>query len=102
MLIVMRQDRQDFQGTAVTVDVALGLDVPYPFLLLNMVLTERYDPAQIRQEMEKIYQVPAAGVLPLAVELVDLGSTDLFSLREPKHAWSQEILKICDAILDVE
>ena len=102
LLIVLRPDRQDFQGTAVTVDVALGLDVPYPFLVLNMVLTGKYDPAQFSQEVEDTFGVPMAGVLPLSEDLIDLGSNDLFTLLQPAHPWSQELAKITQAVLAVE
>ncbi|MFC1878888.1 MinD/ParA family protein [Chloroflexota bacterium] len=102
LLIVLRPDQQDFQGTTVTVDIALGLDVPYPFLVLNMVLTSKYDSAQISKEVEETYGVPVAGVLPLAEALVDLGSTDIFTLCEPGHAWSKELAKITQAVLSAE
>ena len=35
LLLILRPDRQDFQGTAVTVDVARRLDVPNLLLVLN-------------------------------------------------------------------
>ena len=37
LLLLMRPDRQDFQGTAVTVDVARKLGVPELFLIINKV-----------------------------------------------------------------
>ena len=84
------------------IEHALGLDVPYPFLVLNKVLTSRYDPGQISQQVEETYGVPVAGVLPLAEALIDLGSTDIFSLVEPEHAWSKELAKITQAVLAAE
>jgi MinD-like ATPase involved in chromosome partitioning or flagellar assembly len=37
LIIVLRTDQQDFQGTAVTVDVARKLNVPYLSLVINKV-----------------------------------------------------------------
>ncbi|MFM8772990.1 MAG: MinD/ParA family protein, partial [Actinomycetota bacterium] len=37
LLLILRPDRQDFQGTAVTVDVARKLSVPALFLVVNKV-----------------------------------------------------------------
>ncbi|MBV5331153.1 MinD/ParA family protein, partial [bacterium] len=70
MVIILRPDQQDFQGTAVTLDVARGLDVPLINLLVNKALTNRddkkknYDPNQIRAHVEEIFHASVAGVLP--------------------------------------
>src|SRR4030095_6670290 len=42
LVLVLRPDQQDFQGTAVTVDVARKLEVPDVLLVVNMALPE-YD-----------------------------------------------------------
>ena len=98
LIIIMRPDQQDFQGTAVTVDIARGLDVPTLYMVVNKALT-RYDPNQIRKLVEDTYQVDVAGVLPLTEDLADIGSADIFSLREPNHSWSKELLKIAQTVL---
>jgi MinD-like ATPase involved in chromosome partitioning or flagellar assembly len=99
LLIVMRPDQQDFQGTSVTVDIARGLDVPNLFLIVNKVLS-RYNFDQIREQVEKTYQSTVAGVLPLTEDLADIGSADIFSLRYPDHPWSQSLRKIAQKILE--
>jgi len=101
LILILRPDQQDFQGTAVTVDVSLGLDVPELYLVVNKFLASRYDPADIRGQVEQTYGVPVAGVLPLSEDLVDLGSKDIFSLREPDHPWSKELRKIAQVVLGV-
>jgi MinD-like ATPase involved in chromosome partitioning or flagellar assembly len=102
LLVILRPDQQDFQGTAVTVDIARSLDVPNLMLILNKVLPKKYDFDQIRQEMEGIYQAPVAGVMPLAEDLVDLGSADIFALRYPTHSWSQVVDGIAQSLLAIE
>ena len=97
LLIVMRPDQQDFQGTAVTVDIARGLDVPNLFLVINKALT-RYDFGQVRQQVEEIYNAPVAGVLPLTEDMADMGSADIFSLLFPDHPWSQSIRAIANTV----
>jgi MinD-like ATPase involved in chromosome partitioning or flagellar assembly len=100
MVIILRPDQQDFQGTAVTLDVARGLDVPKIRLFVNKALTKKYDPAQIRAHVEETFHASVAGVLPLSEDMVDLGSADIFSLRHPDHAWSQELRRAAQIILD--
>ena len=100
MVIILRPDQQDFQGTAVTLDVARSLDVPIIRLLVNKALS-KYNPNQVRAQVEEKFQAPVAGVLPLSEDMVDLGSADLFSLRFPDHPWSQELCRAAKTILNL-
>ena len=101
LIIILRPDQQDFQGTAVAVDIATSLDVPNLFLVVNKALS-RYDFNQIREQVEGFYNQPVAGVLPLSEDLVDLGSADIFALCFPDHPWSKGIGAIADAVLKAE
>jgi len=101
LMVILRPDQQDFQGTSVTVDIARSLDVPHLFLILNKVLRKKYDFAQIRQEMEAAYSAPVAGVLPLEEDMVDLASADIFSLRYPQHTWTQAMMGIVQNVLAI-
>jgi MinD-like ATPase involved in chromosome partitioning or flagellar assembly len=98
LIIILRPDQQDFQGTAVTVDIARSLGVPKLYLVVNKALT-RYDFNGIRDQVEKIYSAPVAGVMPLTEDMVDLQSADIFSLRFPEHQWSKAIRGIAETIL---
>ncbi len=98
MVIILRPDQQDFQGTAVTLDVARSLDVPSIRLFVNKALS-RYDHAQIRADVEKTYSTQVVGVLPLSEDMVDLASADVFSLRFPDHPWSKELIRAAKIIL---
>lgn len=98
MVIILRPDQQDFQGTAVTLDVARSLDVPSIRLLVNKALT-KYDRNQIQVHTEEIFHSPVVGVLPLSEDMVDMGSADLFSLRYPDHPWSKELARAAKIIL---
>jgi MinD-like ATPase involved in chromosome partitioning or flagellar assembly len=97
LIIILRPDSQDFQGTAVTVDVAKSLDVPDMMLIVNKALT-KYDFNQIKTEVEGFYGTGVAGVLPLSEDLVDLGSSDLFTLKYPDHPWSQALKAVFDQL----
>jgi MinD-like ATPase involved in chromosome partitioning or flagellar assembly len=98
LVIVVRPDQQDLQGTSVTVDVARSLDVPHMFVALNKV-PHKFDFAQVRQEVQKKFGVPVGAVLPLSEEMVELGSADLFSLLFPNHPWSLALRELADVVL---
>jgi MinD-like ATPase involved in chromosome partitioning or flagellar assembly len=93
LIVVLRLDQQDFQGTAVTVDVARSLDVPQLLLVVNQALP-RYDFRQVQDQVAQTYDAPVAAVMPLTEDLVDLQSSDLFALRWPQHPWSTAVRQV--------
>jgi MinD-like ATPase involved in chromosome partitioning or flagellar assembly len=97
LVLLMRPDRQDFQGTAVTVEVARKLDVPELLLVVNKALPS-FDFGALRQQVEQTYGADVAGILPLSEDLVRLGSGDLFAVRNPDHAWTREVRRIADRL----
>jgi septum site-determining protein MinD len=98
LVLILRPDNQDFQGTAVTVEVARKLQVPNMLLLINKALPI-LDFDALRQQVERIYNAPVAGILPLSEEMVQLASSDLFCLRYPNHVVSQEMQKVAKQIV---
>lgn len=90
LLVILRPDRQDFQGTAVTVDVARRLDVPDLFLVLNKV-PEGVDRDDLRAQMTAAYGAETVAILPLSELVVRNASAELFSMAVPDHPWSQQI-----------
>jgi septum site-determining protein MinD len=93
LVLILRPDRQDYQGTAVTVDVARKLDVPRMLLVVNKALPS-FDFVALREQVERAYQTSVAGILPLNDEVARLASGDVFSLRSPDHPWSRELRQI--------
>jgi MinD-like ATPase involved in chromosome partitioning or flagellar assembly len=98
LILLMRPDRQDDQGTAVTVEVARKLDVPELVLVINKALAT-LNFGELRQQVESVYGAPVAAVLPLSDDIVRNASGDLFSLRYPDHDWSREVRRIAHRIL---
>jgi septum site-determining protein MinD len=98
LVLILRPDQQDFQGTAVTVELARKLDVPQMLLVINKALPSmNYD--ALRARVEKIYQTPVAAVLPLTTEMVQLASSGLISLAHPDLEVSREMRKIAEQIM---
>jgi MinD-like ATPase involved in chromosome partitioning or flagellar assembly len=98
LVVILRPDSQDYQGTAVTVELARRLEVPRLMLLVNKV-PAAFDVAAVRQKVEAAYNVPVAGVLPLTDDMVRLASSGVFCLHHPDHALSNQIRAIADKIM---
>lgn len=101
LLIILRPDNQDLQGTAVTVDVARSLDVPNLFLLVNKALP-KYDFNVIKKEISVKFDAQVTSVLPLSFDMAENASKDLFSLRYPDHEWSKALKDIVPFILNAK
>ncbi len=99
VLLVLRPDSQDFQGTAVTVDVAKHLRVRKMMLLVNKVLN-RINFKSLKEQVEKIYDVPVAGMFPLSEDMMQLGSKGVFCLESPEHLFSYEINRVAKQLLN--
>ena len=85
LVIVLRPDQQDYEGTHVTVAVARKLDVPRMLLVVNKA-PDAFDPAEVRRKVEEAYGCPVAAVLPHSDDLMVLSSGGVFALRHPDHA----------------
>lgn len=98
LCIILRPDQQDFQGTAVTIDIARKLEVPKMRLVVNKALT-RFDFNRLKTDVEATYQVPVSGVLPLSEDVVLNASGHVFSVLFPDHPWSKTVEAITDDLI---
>jgi septum site-determining protein MinD len=97
LIIIMRPDQQDYQGTAVTVDIALSLDVPRMLMVVNKVPSV-LDFDDVRQRVEQTYNAQVAAVLPHSDEMMALASSDIFSLKYPDHPISKALVGIAQEL----
>ncbi|MEM9541946.1 MAG: MinD/ParA family protein [Cyanobacteria bacterium P01_E01_bin.42] len=95
LAIVLRPDEQDFQGTAVMLDITrdrLGVDCA---LLLNLI-PSYLEINTLIQDCEKTYATSILGALPHMEEF--FGSKGIFSLQHPDLAISQTFQDIAKQI----
>jgi septum site-determining protein MinD len=84
LVIVLRPDQQDYEGTRVTVAVAQKLGVPQTVLVVNKA-PDVFDHEAIGRQVEETYGCRVAAVLPHSDDLMILSSEGVFSLRYPEH-----------------
>ncbi len=99
LVLIMRPDQQDYQGTAVTVDVARKLDVPRLLLVINK-FPDSFDFESTRARAEELYDCPVAAILPHSDEMMVLASSDIFALRFPDHEITRGLEGIVDMLQD--
>lgn len=98
LLIIMRPDRQDYEGTGITARVARELQVPSIHIVVNKA-PESLDHAQIARQVEAAYGCPVAAVLPHSDELMLLASDGVFVLRQPDHPLSELYRRVAAAAI---
>ncbi len=99
LLIILRPDAQDYQGTAVTVEVARQIEVPNMYLVMNKV-PAIFDRAATAEKARAAFQCPVIGILPHADEMMTLASDGIFVLQHPEHTITHEIENIARKILE--
>jgi MinD-like ATPase involved in chromosome partitioning or flagellar assembly len=97
LIILMRPDQQDYQGTAVTVDVARKLDVPKLLLVINKV-PSAFDFDEVRARVENNYGAKVGAVLPHSDEMMMLASSGIFVLKYPDHPITKSLKAIVEEI----
>lgn len=85
LLIILRPDQQDYQGTGVTVEIARKLEVPRLLLLVNKV-PQSFDANAVGAQVAKTYDAEVAAVLPHSEDLMALASSGIFVIRNPDHS----------------
>ncbi|MCA9937972.1 MAG: MinD/ParA family protein [Anaerolineales bacterium] len=98
LVVVLRPDQQDFQGTHVTVDVARRLKVPDIFLVVNKVPPD-YDFEDVKRKVEHAYNAPVATLLPLSLDVAHVASSQVFCLQDPQHAFSRGVRELVGCLV---
>ena len=99
LIIILRPDQQDYQGTSVTVDVARKLNVPDLMLVVNKA-SDVFTLDSAREKVEKVYDSPVAAILPHSDEMMKLGSAGIFVLRYPEHKITKGLEEVIARLQD--
>ena len=98
LVVIMRPDQQDYQGTGVTVEVARKLDVPRMVLVVNKVPAV-FGESDVKARVEQAYNCPVAAVLPHSDEMMALASSGIFVLKYPDHSITQRLKEALSLIV---
>jgi len=101
LLIIMRPDKQDYEGTGITARVARELEVPSIRIIVNKCPHD-LDPAAVKARVTEAYGSEVMAVLPHSDELMSLASEGVFSLRNPDHPLTAEYRRISRQLVDVD
>lgn len=97
LVIVMRPDQQDYEGTGITIKVARQLEVPNMYLVVNKC-PPILEPEAVRIKVKEAYGCEVAGVIPHSDELMNLASAGIFVLHHPDHPVSDLYRQVAERI----
>ena len=98
LLIVMRPDRQDYEGTGITARVARELDVPQVHIVVNKAPMQ-LDPEAIARRVSEAYGCNVAAVLPHSDALMQLASDGVLVMRHPDDPLSGLYRKLASQVV---
>jgi MinD-like ATPase involved in chromosome partitioning or flagellar assembly len=97
LVIIVRPDAQDYQGTAVTVQVARKLDIKRMVIVANKV-PSFFDTQDVRKRMEYTFNCEVVAVMPHSDEMMELASEGIFALRHPHHPLTAQLQQVVTSI----
>ncbi len=98
LVIILRPDSQDYQGTGVTVEVARKLAVPNMMLLVNKVPSV-LNLDDVKAKVERTYNCEVVAVLPHSDEMMALASSGIFALRYPNHPVAMQYKRVAARLM---
>jgi MinD-like ATPase involved in chromosome partitioning or flagellar assembly len=98
LVLILRPDQQDYQGTSVTVEVARKLDVPQMLLMVNKV-PQQFDVSDVKKNVEATYNCEVAAVIPHSDDLMTLASSGIFSQKYPNHPVTKIYQQLANRVL---
>jgi len=98
LIIILRPDQQDYEGTGVTLEVARKLKVPDTMLIVNKIPAS-FDFEDVKSQVEQAYRCPVIAVLPHSDDLMALASGSLYCLRYPEQALTEHYSRIAATLL---
>lgn len=98
LVVIMRPDEQDYEGTAVTVSVARRLQVPRMVLILNKV-PQLYDMEQVKEKVAQTYDTEVAAVIPHSDEMMMLASRGIFVTQFPNHPVTELFKRVAEKLI---
>ncbi len=98
LVILLRPDSQDYQGTSVTVEVARLLEIPRLSIVVNNI-PDDFDQSEVQKKVSDAYKCQVVAVLPHANEMMTLASSGIFALHYPNHPVTIQFRLVANSLM---
>jgi len=100
IIVIMRFDKQDFTGTAITLEVTKRFG-RHTEILVNMV-PEGLPAASVKEQVEKAFNQPVIGVVSFYPDLFSVRSGEVFALTHSNHPYTKALDIIAQKIINMK
>lgn len=97
LLVVLRPDTLDYEGTGLLVQVARKLNSAHVMLVANQAPEEGME--SLKTQLENTFETPVAAVIPYDPQVQDYDGVGAFVLEQPEHAVTRAITGILKPIM---
>ncbi len=84
LILMLKLDNQDYQGTAIVVSLAQTLEIPHLKMVVSQV-PHAFNIGDVERELQEKYQLPVTAILPHTEEMLTLGGKGIFAKEYPTH-----------------
>lgn len=98
LIVVMRPDEQDYEGTGVTVRIAQRLKVPEMFIVVNKI-PGSLELENVKTQVEEAYGTEVVALLPHSEEMMSLASGGIFAMHYPEHELTRAYSEIAEKLV---
>jgi len=99
LIVVLRPDQRDYQGTGVIVDVARRLELPRVHAIVNE-LPAVLEQAAVRAEVERTYRCEVIGTLPHDEIIITMPRPSIVVVHYPQHPITATFQSISARLID--
>ena len=99
LAIILRLDKQDYQGTGVMMDLARRIDMPPQRLVVANEVPASYNFGSVKAALEKTFDCEVVAVLPHSDEMMALASAHIFALTYPDHPLTGKLQHVTRRLL---
>ena len=99
LILLLRLDKQDYQGTAVMVSLAQKLEIPHLKMVVSQ-MPQAFDIKDVQREVQEKYQLPVTAILPHTEEMLTLGGKGVFAKEYPTHPLTMVIKQMTQDFIE--
>lgn len=93
LLVLLRPDQQEYQGTALLIEIGTRFNIPELLVVTNEV-GENLDHGSIKEEVKKVFHADCAAILPHNEHLQLSGKGSLLVITRPDNPVAVEISRL--------
>lgn len=98
LIVVMRPDQVEVEGTAISLELARHLEVPRLMMIINKI-PPGMQPDSMKKQVQRLLNPDVVAMLPFSPELLKDGKGTMFCNSHPDDPWTQQLEQVAQQIL---